>query len=68
MAETSWDVDTMVHITAKIGIDLTMGVGCDGREKKNITLARLGSTLIFVNSNEDSDSLCGLLVMGAIGG
>ena len=51
-AETSWDVDTMVHITAKTGIYLTVGFFCDGRVRKNLTLARLAITLFVVDSNE----------------
>ena len=51
MAETSWDVDTMVHITKKTSIDLAMGVVCKGRTRKNLTSARLASILIDVGSN-----------------
>ena len=52
VAETSWDVNTMVHITVKTGIDLAMGVVCDGGARKNLTLVRLASTLVIVGSNK----------------
>ena len=51
-AETSWDVNIMVHITAKSGIDLMMEVVCDGRTRKNQTSVRLGRTLVVVSSNK----------------
>ena len=51
MAETSWDVETMIHVTTETGIDLSMGVVCDGKMRKNLALARLASTLFIVGSN-----------------